>query len=578
MYLCSTNFRIHTMLKNTHLIILFAFISIGLLSKAQSGSLKPAPFGVFILLNTDIPTGKRIASYSIERSSANGSFEKIGEAKTPATFEEFVSAINKSKLVFPSQPIPSENKLREIYNQVNRTPHLDSLRKTRLILPIRLALGVMYYDSTAKPDITYKYAYTPMLTNGDPEKKVITDTVRLPYQVRFDTIRYAASSFNDNSITITWQSAGKNPAPLFMIYKFRNYSPVPAPGQTSRYSVNDTTYYVFKDSITTSAVTKDIQYFVSPYDQYSNSGISSQVAIITNDNFFRGNFLRQAISFEPLQSGVLLRWHHSDSPTVKHYTVYRSDAGKNGFVKIAEIPANDTSYLDQKIWPEKSYDYYLEATAKVGKRTKTGKVMSAWVPAISTSRVSLNAPIIKLCVLTPQGARLLIVPNDSLANAIRIFRGTEEAMITLPVTIDPLGQKVVEFIDNTYKPSESNTIVYAARNEKTGEGISPLSVQAAVENVFNPSEIAYFEVYKSGNRYDFYWDDIASRNTSIGWYAIYSKQNRPGEQFKILSDKLQKGTFSTHVAVSSYNQIFLLKAFDKNGKETINTLQREVER
>ncbi len=577
MYFCIKQNGFSGMPKSIFYSIVALLLIVSSFAKAQPGALKPSPYGIFVLLNNDIPTGEKVIAYFIERGAPNGKMEKIGEARTPATFADFVTAVNKAKTVFPSQPIPSESKLRDIFTLVQRTPNLDSLRKTRLILPVKLALGVMYFDSTAQKDFTYQYSYYPVFASGAMGKAVATDTLRLPYQARFDTIRYASSSYTDNSITVTWYSIGKKPAPLFMIYKFRNYSPVPAQGQTSRYSVNDTTFYIFKDSLLTSAVKNDLQYFVSPYDQYSNSGISSQVAVVTNDNFFRAVLLKQSAAFDPLNSGVLLRWHHSDLPTVKLFTIYRSDAGKNGYVKIAEVTSQDTSFLDQKIWPERAYDYYIEATAKVGKRSKIGKILNASVPGIGTTRVTLNPPVIKLCVATPIGARLLILPNDTITNAIRVFRGSEESLINLPVSINPQGQNVVEFIDNTFKPSEMETTVYAVRNEKSGVGISALSSKVQVQSVSDEPGITYFEIFKTDNRYDFFWDDVSTRNSSVAWYAIYSKQNRPGEEFTLLSDKLMNGTFSTHIAQCNYDRVFILKAFEKNGSTVdINFPERIV--
>lgn len=578
MYLCITNYWIHSMYKHAHFLFFIAFSLASFVSVAQPGTVKPSPTGVFILLNNDIPTGKHISSYTIERSMSNGQKVKIGEAKTPSTFEDFTSAVNKAKLVFPAQPIPSETKLREIFDQVYKTPSLDSLRKTRLILPVKLALGVMYFDSTAKPNTLYRYSFTPVLASGSNDKSIITDSIRLPYQAKFDTIRYVESSFNEKSITITWRSAGKNPAPLFMVYKFRNFSPVPAPGQTSRYSVNDTTYFVFRDSIAVSSVTKDLQYFVSPFDHFGNSGISSQVAVITNDNFFKATFMRQSILFDPKQSGVELRWHHSDSPTVKHFSVYRSEAGKNGFVKIAEVAANDTSYLDQKIWPERSYDYYIEASSKAGKRSKTDKIMSVSVPGISNDRVTLPAPVIKLCVATPSGVRLLIAVNDNQTSAVRIFRGKEESLFTLPGTINPNGISVIEFIDDMLPAKDIESTFYAARNEKSGAGISALSAKTPVSVLTDETEVTYFEVFKSGNQYDFFWDDASARNNNIAYYALYSKQNRPGESFTLRSDHLQTSKFTALIADSDYNQVFLLKAFNKNGEVIGNSLEREIQK
>jgi hypothetical protein len=554
--------KIHPVLTTLFLAFILCFSS-GAQTPAQ---IKQGPAGVFVFTGKSIPCGKQISEYVLERSAGSGEWTLLTRLKTPATFELFENRVNQSKTSFPSQPIPPSGKLREIYEKAVALGHTDSLRNQRLLNPIRMALGLIYYDTSAAKNITYRYRVSAVKAGNAGTEAFLSDTVSLPYQARFDSIKVSSTSYNRTSVEVTWFSTGSNPAPLFMVYKFIYGAPATAHGKTSRYSVNDTTYYVYNDTVSGRDTGKELQFFVAPYDFYGNAGASSQNAIILQDNFYRGSFIRNHIAFSYERSGIEFCWHFSDPFTVKTIEIYRSAQTGTGFTKIGEALASDTVYLDQKIWPERTYYYYVQAIAKAGKRSMKSAVLSAAVPGIGISR-KLNAPVLKQVAVVRNKVRLLIVVNDTAATELRVYRGKSGSLTALQGTIKP-GAPVITFTDETLAPGAMKDVVYAVRNEKAEVGVSGLSEEKPVAMVVKSDEAGYFYAIPAEGATYLYWDDVAGRNSSCASYTLARQFGVPGSKtpLKILAENLGTSSF-VDTEVEPGNQVtYVLKLKNAKGE------------
>ncbi len=529
-------------------------------------TVKQGPSGIFIFPGKEIPSGKTLSAYKIERSEDSGKWKKIAEIKTPAGFNDFTKAVDAAKLYFPSQPIPATDKLNQLYQKAVLTGTTDSLKGMRLLFPIRVALGVMFYDTSAKKNIAYQYRVNSIISSGEVSHSSVSDTISLPFQVKFDTIKYSESSYNNTSVFIKWKSFGKNPAPLFMVYKFRYGAPVVARGKVSRYEMNDTTYYIYMDSAIINEVGKDLQFFVSPFDHFGNSGQSSQVAVITKDNFNKAVFMRNHIEFMPKLSGVQVCWHFSDPYTVKTVEIYRSEKEFAGFRKLADALSTDTSYLDQQIWPEKTYYYYLQVVAKAGRRTKQSEVMMAEVPGI-VMRQKLNAPLLRQVSVVKSGVRLLIEVNDSVATNLRIYRGPKGGMVALPDFLETQNAAVIAFTDSTLAPGDKKDVFYAVRNEIPGAGISSLSEEMPVEKISDPNEVEYFYAFPSKGKIALYWDDVANRKSSYASYTLARKYGPANSRspLMVLAEGLTNSSFIDEKSQDGNQYTYELRLADKTG-------------
>ena len=550
--------------------IAFLLLMLNVCTQAQTpATTKQGPAGIFVLLGTDIPSGKNISAYKIERSENNTDWKLMAEVSTPKDFDAFTKALEAAKSEFPSQPLPQGDKLSQLYQKAVTSGTTDSLKATRVLFPLRVALGIMYYDKTAEKKVTYRYRVHGVLPQGNYRDTYLSDTVSLPFTGVFDTITYSESSYNHNSVRITWKSAGKNPAPLFMVNKFRYGAPVTAPGTTSRYVMNDTTYYIYTDTTVAKDAGKEMQFFITPFDQYGNSGKSSQVAVITQDNFNKARFVRSGIAFRPDLAGVLLNFHFTDPVTVRKLEIFRGVGTANGFKKLAEVTANDTSFLDQQLWPETTYYYYVQAVAKAGKRTQQGDVMMARVPAIAVAD-KLKSPVLKYVSEVNGNIRLLIEVNDTLATQIRIFRGVKGGLFALPKLIRINGAAVISYTDSTLAQGNAENIFYAVRNEKDGSAISSLSAQLAVSSVTDANEVAYFDAFLSKGKIELYWDDVVSRNANFAGYTLARQNGQANSKspLRIVAENLKASSFADNDATAGNQYTYVLTLMDKAGNST----------
>jgi len=550
--------------------IAFFLLMLNVCTYAQApATTKQGPAGIFVFLGNDIPSGKNISAYKIERSENNLDWKLIAEVSTPTDFEVFTKTLEAVKSEFPSQPLPQGDKLRQLYQKAVTSGTTDSLKGTRMLFPLRVALGIMYYDKTALNQIAYRYRVSGVVQQGNIRDTYLSDTVSLPFTGVFDTITYSESSYNHKSVRITWKSAGNNPAPLFMVNKFRYGAPVAAPGTTSRYVMNDTTYYIYTDTTVAKEAGKEMQFFIAPYDQYGNSGKSSQVAVITQDNFNRAGFVRNRIAFRYDLSGVLLSFHFTDPVTVRKYEIFRSTGTANGFKKLAEVTANDTSFLDQQLWPETTYYYYVQAVAKAGKRTQQGDVMMAVVPGIGVSD-KLKSPVLKHVSQVNGNIRLLIDVNDTLATQIRIFRGVKGGMFALPKLIQINGAAVISYTDSTLAQANAENVFYAVRNEKDGSVISGLSEQIAVSALTDVNEVAYFDAFLSKGKVELYWDDVVGRNMKFTGYTLARQHGNAGSKspLRIVAENLKTSSFTDNDATAGNQYTYVLTLIDNAGNAT----------
>jgi len=146
----------HKLIKPLIVIILFFGLYVAAFPQAQ-GVVKHGPSGIFIFMGKEIPSGKNVSGFKIERSTDSISWELVAELKAPAGFEAFKKAIDRAKPFFPVQPIPSDDKLSQLYQKAMATGNTDSLKGMRMLFPIRVALGIMYYDTTASRNTVYRY-------------------------------------------------------------------------------------------------------------------------------------------------------------------------------------------------------------------------------------------------------------------------------------------------------------------------------------------------------------------------------------------------------------------------------------
>jgi hypothetical protein len=365
---------------------------------------------------------------------------------------------------------------------------------------------------------------------------------------------------------------GKNPAPLFMVYKNKYDLPVVARGTISRYNMNDTSFYVYTDSVLVTESGRELQYFVVPFDQYGNAGSHSQVYLVPLDGFNKGEFLINQVEFVPTLSGVRIAWKFSKPNLLKSVELYKSETATIGFSKVADISPADTVFIDKLIWPERTYFYYVQVISNDNKRTRQSKILNVTIPGIGMPD-QLTPPALRKVEMINGKPRLVIEINDPIATHVRIYRGIPGGLKDLPLMCEVNRKKMISFSDSTYDVKTMNGFVYAVRNEKQGARVSKLSEELIPEIDATPGEIEFFVAFPNGNRVELHWDDIIKKENKYNSYTLARKLGASNSRspLTVLAENLKEGYFIDTIAVEGNQYTYELRVLDKAGNGSEKT-------
>ena len=123
-----------------HFVLLLFILSIYTLSYAQEiDMIRPAPEGVIVFAGMEIPNGKNVDHYLIERSENKKQWTELAKLKSPATWSEFEIQLNQYKQLFPFQEIPKAEKMQKLWENALKYGTIDSMQPWSGLSFIRLA-------------------------------------------------------------------------------------------------------------------------------------------------------------------------------------------------------------------------------------------------------------------------------------------------------------------------------------------------------------------------------------------------------------------------------------------------------
>lgn len=505
--------------KLTYYPILFLFLLPAKFQAQTTDMARSGPNGNFIFLGKNVPSGKIISQFIVERRLKGADWKQLAEVKAPVSFTEFNSRLDAAKSILPVQPLPTGAMLEEMFRQATQWGTTDSIKSWRNEYPLRLALGLMYYDADVKPGNEYQYRVTGVNNAAMRQNIYTSNVVQFPYSPGWDTILPAAHSYKDNKLYIRWRSIGNSPAPLFMVLKFVNQKPVLASGKTIRYTIHDTTSYVYADSLLIPAGEKP-QYFLSPYDNFGNPGRPTSVVVINKDDLSQAFFTHTKASKTGNMLGVKLSWNLSRPDAARSIDVFRSTRPDKDFTLLVTLTANDSSYLDERIVPDKVYYYQLRANSSYGGQPTQSNTFFAvgYDPAVPL------APAIVAAIGIKGGVKLFIDVTDARAAGIRLYRNNGIGDTLLPVSTllrKTEGARIV-FTDTSSNLSGRRTYTYAARTESTSYILSELSVKVTARPLITtpPPAPSFVKIYTEDGVVKLSWENMQVTDPVIAGYVV----------------------------------------------------------
>lgn len=516
-----------------NILISVFFLSTGYISAQSAESAKASPEGVFIHLGNTIANGSSISNYIIERKDNSHDWRIIATVSAPLIYDEFNARVQKIQKHLPALTLPREGYLRNLHERALETGTVDSLRGVKNIA-VKVALGVICYDSTTSKGVVYSYRVSEMGIDGVIKSTRETNQVSVPGTFSSDTLRVTYALRDSASALILWQSAGNNQAPYYTAYRFEDMKPYVAKGKYGKYNMGDTTYYSFTDTSVSTLAGKELQYFLIPFDQYGNAGKASQHALLPYDDFEKALFRSVKASDIKTQGGIRVSWKLNNIVPFRSATIFRSTEPDRGFQQMKTVPVTDTVYIDGNTMPDITYYYYVQVNSNTDYRHRNSKIVSAeaFYPLVPMP------PVISAFRQTPQGPVLIVHAYDSRAKAVRIYRSFDQVRgykdISGPIALKDTA--MIEFTD-TSKLVPGQKYYYTARVDCTNKMVSELStpvefVSGLFTNLHDPS---YVNWYSDKEGIKLFWEDVRMNSAVVAGYRIMRRENDPVKGTVILS-------------------------------------------
>lgn len=468
-------------------IFLTASVASALAQKQHSGLARGGGAGIYIELGRAMVSKEKpyldIERYLIERREEGGTlWKEIASVSAPTRYDDFLARLAKATLRAPEPVKLTESELKQLWAQLQRSDgRVDSVFYVGL-LPIRLAVGLAYLDTTAKSGEKYVYRVSTMRVNGTIERSVYSTPVSFPEFVLLEQPKTMTKQYRSNEIVIRWMTR-KTANVTFLAFRRVGFSPfVPIEPQRVATTRGDTLLLAIRDTLVQPNL--DYAYFIVPQDFYGNVAITSDTAeIITSSvqdlliqNLKAVNLKDDADSSLRNQFGVKLSWTLENIDGVKELEIYRSDAWEGEYERLAAVSPKSTHFIDVTAEEMKPQFYQMRAIGFFGEKSR----FTNRVHAIAQNPTPPSAPSLEARA-TPNGIELLLLCDDDVAG-YRIYRAGEGDSLSLISSLIPKSTTDAQtiFLDSTVK-GDSRIQTYAARSESKSFVMSAFSETVIVK-------------------------------------------------------------------------------------------------
>lgn len=500
--------------------VLFLF-SITMAQQQENLSV-PAPKGVLVFTGMALPNGNQVDRYTVERSYDKKRWEQLTEMRSPADWNAFQAAFNNWKPDFGFQGEPPLEVLQAGWQKCEAAGVIDSLGYWSPLTGIRLAAGIAYYDQTVEKEKKVWHRVRAY-KGGKMVSESISYPVQYPFLPRYDPITLSEKAVNRYYYYMQWRSKGDAPAPYFEVRYYENKELKEAKGVMARYKVDNSTYYIFQDTIAN--LTGERQYFLNPLDMYGNRGAATEIVFVSQTSA-KANYFSKANAHTLEQGyGVRIHWELNNPEILKSITLFKSDSfdGKE-YMPVATLPATDTAYIDADVVPDKMYYYYLETESAQHDKPLKSNIFFA----NAYDKHPPVPPVIRGGASGGKEVRLEIEANDIHLAGVRVYRSNGIAPELQPISdILPLHDNVALFTDTSSVLRGDRGYLYAATTVNTSAVESGFSNRLTVVpdiKTVPPSPNQLTAYLNDEEAVQLLWEDVQAWHLHIRGYAVYRRE------------------------------------------------------
>ena len=475
-----------------------------------------------------------IERYLIERRQADESmWKEIASVSAPTRYDEFLLRLAEASIFAPDPVKLTESDFIQLWEQIQKSNNrVDSLFYVGF-LPIRLALGLAYLDTSAKIGITYLYRVSTIKTSGAIERTVYSKPVSFPEPFLLDAPKCVSKQAHPNEISIRWQTR-KTANVTFLAFRRAGLSPfVPIDPIRVATTKGDTLILAIRDTLIQPNL--DYAYFIAPHDFYGNFSPISDTATVLTTNF-QNLLLPQNLQAKNLKDiadsssensfGIKISWSLENIDGVKAVEIYRSQSFEGDYERIASVSPKETSYIDATVEEMKAHFYRLQLIGLYDEKSR----MTNRVHAIAQNPMPPIAPILE-AIATPNGIELRLTCEDDVAG-FRLYRaGENDSLALISPLIPKSNEGYTRYVDSTIK-DDSRIQVYAARSENKSFLMSVFSEKLSVKPIFRSrpkSPINLSATIQSENANSqsvkLIWEDMSPFVRAIQGYQVFRREN-----------------------------------------------------
>lgn len=465
-------------------------------------------------------------SFIIERSeSPFQNWTEIGKINSPSSLEEFNSRLNGLKSEFADYNFPDERQTDLLWNIWQRTNIVDSIPYWGNIPFVKIALGTMFLDKTAKLNTEYQYR----ISSADNEqKKEFTNSVYFPKHFKNNDISFSSSSSETDKIIMEFRTTGEQTPSAFRVLRRDN-------GQGNYVETNavrgfnqntDTLSLIFIDS--TVAAYNFYNYFLLPLDLFGNEGTPSDTMFVGAYNFQNVPLPHNVdITSDDSTDAFILSWFLPNPEAVVSVKIFRSEIFDSGFVQISEVSPQITQYVDLMTEPMKRYYYYFQLTGPLGElspaTSRFGGFHQSTIEPIPPANLKVES--------ISNGVQLQWENTDDFVEGFWVYRSNGFSdSLSLISNLVKEEKPFTTFTDTGESLSGKYTYYYSIRSSSTSHVLSNFSDTVAIRPEIlttPPAPTGLTAFQQDDNSIRLNWDDMTEIESSVGYYLIFRKAIDP---------------------------------------------------
>jgi fibronectin type 3 domain-containing protein len=529
----------NTMTKYRKAICLFfAIIVTGIAAMSQQPQVKGAyggGKGIFVYLKALATANSDKISYcSIDRKETGTSeWKAITVSRTPGSESDFIKYLKTAVSNMPYDASFILKKGPMIWKTYQNSRSMDSLKIWFAMLPVQEALGVVYHDVTARPNVKYEYKIQQFSIGDKVLNTLYYFPASFPGEKSKWNVPYRSYTALTNQVTVTWSMAGIKLPPYVNIFRqiLNGSEWNPVTPVINSISTKDSVFISATDTLVTSGAI--YRYKLVPMDVFGNPGTETESDLVAVYNFQMQAPVIQELKGENPDGlqGIMVSWKISRNDLVNSIRIYRSTDYDKGYAQIAEIPSTTSSYTDQTVEPNVKYYYQIRLTGPMGELSPP----SSRVFAISDDRTKPLPPVILSAKGTLKGIQLMIRVTENNLSGVRIYRNSQDKRDLIPVSnLIPARNNTVVWEDTT-GISPVKFYGYAAKSENAShlQGDFSDTVYSKSARLMVTPEVIGLTADHHETYNQLYWTDMQFIEAPVAGYFIYRKEMPSGSMTQL---------------------------------------------